>query len=166
MRLSATLRRAAALALLAAPLACTESTAPSYTDPTTQSYAASLGVDIPSMTRTTNGVYYHDVTVGTGTPVVAGNRISVRYQGFYSDGVSFDDNLGATDQPLVFTVGGQEAIFGFSEGVLGMRPGGERTIVIPPQLGYGINPIYDNQGNLLLRGNAVLVFKVTLLGVQ
>jgi peptidylprolyl isomerase len=166
MRLPATLRRAAALALLAAPLACSESTAPSYTDPATQSYAASLGVDIPTMTRTTNGVYYKDVTVGTGETVAAGSRISARYQGFYTDGVSFDDNLGAGDPLLVFTVGGQEAIFGFSEGVLGMKAGGERTIVIPPQLAYGFNPIYDQQGNLMMRGNAVLVFKVTLLGVQ
>ena len=77
-------------------------------------------------------------------------------------GTRFDSSLDPGRQPLVFTIGAANIIAGFSQGVNGMRVGGLRRIVIPPNLGYGNNP----PPGAPIRANETLLFEIELLAVQ
>lgn len=107
-----------------------------------------------------------DLRVGTGAEANTGRNVSVNYTGWlYSaaatdnKGTQFDSSLTAGRTPLAFTVG-SGVIAGFSQGVIGMRVGGLRRIVIPPSLGYGA------QANGPIPGNSTLIFEIELLAVQ
>lgn len=119
-------------------------------------FASSLGVDIPASTRTASGLYYRDITVGTGAAAGAGSTVSVRYSGAFANGTVFDPG---TD-PIGFTVGQRQVIDGFDEGVRGMRVGGKRQLIIPPDLGYGPNDYGP------IPGNSILVFTIELLSTS
>lgn len=110
----------------------------------------SLGVDLGAMQVTENGVYWRDLEVGDGTLAEPGVEVRFTYLGRYRNGQTFDtsDRSGA----LVFTIGDGFTIDGFDEGVRGMREGGRRQLVIPPELAYG-------QGGPA----GILVFDVVLL---
>jgi FKBP-type peptidyl-prolyl cis-trans isomerase len=102
-----------------------------------------------------------DLRVGTGAEATAGRTATVGYQGWlYSSTAA--ENKGARFDAGTFTLvaGGNQAIAGFSRGVVGMRVGGLRRVVIPPSLGYG------SQGSGPIPGNATLVFEMELLSVQ
>jgi FKBP-type peptidyl-prolyl cis-trans isomerase FkpA len=120
-------------------------------DPTDVEYAASLGIDLSRMTKTASGLYYQDITVGTGAEVAQGDRVTVGYAVWLTDGTLIDSGS------LPFTVGDTDYIDGFNEGVTGMKVGGQRKLVVPPELGYGA------QGSGRIPGNAVLVFELNLL---
>jgi len=122
-------------------------------------FAPALGVDISAMTATPRGVWYRDLTVGTGDPVDAGKEVSVHYAGTLPDGTPFDAN-GPAEAPLVFRIDGGEMIPGFDEAVRGMRVGGKRLVVIPPALGYGA------QANGPIPANAILVFTIDLVSAR
>ena len=143
-----------ALPLLAA--ACGDSTGPGDPDLTTVQFAPALGVDIATMTLQ-NGVYYKDLTVGTGDSVSVGRMLRVRYSGFLSDGTEFQNNLTAAS-PYSFVLGARTVIQGWDRGIPGMKIGGERLLVIPPSLGYGDRP------NGPIPANSVLVFRVKVEG--
>ncbi|MGC4085297.1 MAG: FKBP-type peptidyl-prolyl cis-trans isomerase [Vicinamibacterales bacterium] len=107
-----------------------------------------------------------DVVVGTGTQATAGRVITVHYTGWlYSataagnKGTKFDSSRDR-NQPFQFTLGAGRVIAGWDQGVVGMKVGGQRTLIIPPSLGYG------SQGTSGIPGNATLVFDVELLNVQ
>jgi FKBP-type peptidyl-prolyl cis-trans isomerase FkpA len=108
-----------------------------------------------------------DLRVGTGAEATAGRAVAVNYSGWlYSTsaaenkGTRFDSSLLPGRTPYVFTVG-VGTITGFSQGVVGMRVGGLRRIVIPPNLGYGA------QGSGAdIPPNATLIFEIELLAVQ
>jgi hypothetical protein len=128
--------------------------------PESTTYAPSLGVDIANSTRTADGLFYRDLTVGTGTLVEAGTRVSVRYAGFLTNGQLFDSS--ATPTALfTFTQGTGAAITGFDRGILGMRVGGSRQLIIPPGLAYGAGT-----GNGKFPPYSTLVFRVDLKGAQ
>ena len=159
----AALRRAVALPVLgvAALLsACgSDSTAPDIpSNPAVETYASSLGVTIANMTRKTDNLYVQDIVVGTGAEAVAGRVIRVTYTGWLINGNRFDTNVGGA--AFSFTLGAQQVIAGWDQGVLGMKVGGKRKLVIGSALGYG------NQGQGPIPANATLVFDVELLGVQ
>jgi FKBP-type peptidyl-prolyl cis-trans isomerase FkpA len=106
-----------------------------------------------------------DLAVGTGATAATGNTVSVTYAGWLYDsskpngkGASFDPGPG----PIVFVVGGTTVIQGFSQGVLGMKVGGQRRVVIPPELAYGASP----PSSSIIPVNATLVFDITLNSVQ
>jgi FKBP-type peptidyl-prolyl cis-trans isomerase FkpA len=120
-------------------------------------FAASLGIDLDAMTRTNSGLYYQDLTVGTGAVAQAGTRVSVYYRGWLPNGLKFDERTSGT--PFSFPLGQGYVIAGWDEGVAGMKVGGKRKLVIPPSLGYGSR----SQG--AIPANSVLVFEVDLLGV-
>lgn len=104
----------------------------------TVSFAPSLGVDLDASTKTANGVYFRDITVGGGTLVRAdsgGDTLAVWYTGYLRDGAAFDTNVGGS--LFTFITGADNVIDGMDEGVRGMRQGGTRQIIIPPALGYG-----------------------------
>jgi FKBP-type peptidyl-prolyl cis-trans isomerase FkpA len=144
------------LALLAPLVACDSATAPRIEE---TRFAAHLGVDLAAMTRLPSGVYLRDLVVGEGTVAESGLTLAVHYRGWLTDGTAFDQRQGA-DPPFSFVLGSGQVIAGWNHGVRGMRVGGRRQLVLPPGLAYGSKP-YGS-----IPANAILVFEVTLLGVQ
>ena len=109
---------------------------------------------------------YDDVVEGSGAEAVAGQRVSVHYTGWLFDpskadgrGKKFDSSKDR-GQPFRFQLGGGEVIRGWDDGVQGMKVGGTRVLVIPPELGYG-----PRGAGGVIPPNATLVFEVDLLGV-
>ena len=142
------LRAGALLTSLLLPAACGDGvTFPPDFDP-------SLGVNLGAMTRTASGLYYQNVALGSGDPARAGQLVSVAYSGWLPSGRQFDAGS------FSFTLGSGEVIAGFDEGVTGMRLGGKRKLVIPPELGYG------NRGVGTIPPNSTLIFDVELLTVR
>lgn len=103
-----------------------------------------------------------DVVGGQGAEVVPGSAVEVRYVGaFYETGEVFDASWrGGPERTLPFVAGAGNLIEGFDRGVLGMREGGRREIVVPSQLGYGPH------GSGPVPGGATLVFVVDVVSVQ
>lgn len=100
-----------------------------------------------------------DLVVGTGTAAVATSTVKIQYVGaLYTTGKVFDATWTRGAQPATF--GLNQVVPGFAQGIVGMKIGGRREIVIPPALGYG------SQTNGPIPGNSTLVFIVDLLGVQ
>lgn len=129
-----------------------------WADPETITFAPSLGVDLSAMTKSMTGLYSQDLVVGTGLTAGVGDEVWVRYTGWLPDGTVFDSRV---EQPLNFPLAEGLVIKGWDEGLLGMKVGGKRKLVIPPELAYG-------RGG---RGRAVpplttLVFDVELVKVQ
>ncbi len=112
---------------------------------------------------TTSGLQYEDVKEGTGEVATAGQYVSVHYTGWlYENGVKgakFDSSKDRND-PFAFPLAAGHVIRGWDEGVQGMKVGGTRILVIPPQLGYGAR----GAGGVI-PPNATLMFEVELLGV-
>ncbi len=146
---------ACALPLLAA--ACGSDSPTSIED---TEFAPSLGVDLSTMTRTSTGLYYRDITAGTGAVAQNGKLVSMYYRGWLPSGALFDARM-PPQQPLdPFVLGSGNVIKGWHEGIAGMRVGGKRQLVIPPALGYGA------EGRGPIPPNAVMVFEVELARVQ
>ncbi len=122
-------------------------------------FAPALNVDLDASTRTESGLYIRDLVVGTGEEATAGRRVAMLYTGWLTNGTEFDGNM-PNGPTLPFTLGAQEVIPGWDEGITGMRVGGRRQLIIPPDLAYG--PV----GSGPIPGNATLVFEVELVGVQ
>jgi FKBP-type peptidyl-prolyl cis-trans isomerase FkpA len=123
---------------------------------------AGCGSDTPSTPATTSSGPYSqtDLVVGTGTEAVATSRVTVSYTGWLYDtsqtdgkGAQFDSSTNATF-PL------SNVIPGWQRGVVGMKVGGQRRLIIPPELAYG------STGSGPIPPNATLVFDIGLLGVQ
>ena len=116
-----------------------------------------------SMT-TASGLQITDTKVGTGASPKAGQTCVMHYTGWlYKDGkkgAKFDSSVDRGD-PFEFTIGVGQVIKGWDEGVAGMKVGGKRTLVIPPQLGYGAR----GAGGVI-PPNATLIFEVELLAVK
>lgn len=114
------------------------------------------------LTTTASGLQYEDTVVGTGAEAAPGRNVVVHYTGWlYEGGVrggKFDSSKDR-GEPFVFPLGGGMVIQGWDEGVQGMREGGQRTLIIPPGLGYGAR----GAGNVI-PPNATLMFDVELLG--
>ena len=137
----------------------TASTAPATGAVEGATFAAVLKVDLKACTKTASGLYYRDLTVGTGPVVAIGRQVSVHYAGWHADGKSFDQS-GPNDAPFSFTPGAGEVIKGWDEGVVGMQTGGKRQLIIPPTLGYGA------EGRGPIPPNAVLVFTVDVVSAK
>lgn len=107
-----------------------------------------------------------DTKVGDGAEVVAGKLVKVHYtltlNGFKADGGSLVDSSLSRGRPFTYKAGAGEVIKGWDQGVTGMKVGGKRTLVIPPELGYGER----GAGGGLIPGNSTLYFDIELLGVQ
>ena len=115
------------------------------------------------MSEMPSGLKYTDTTVGTGAAATAGRKVTVHYTGWlYNNGAKgnkFDSSLDR-GQPFSFGLGAQQVIKGWDEGVAGMKVGGKRTLIIPPEMGYGAR----GAGGVI-PPNATLVFDVELVGV-
>jgi FKBP-type peptidyl-prolyl cis-trans isomerase len=124
-----------------------------------ESFAPQLEVDLDAMTETASGLMYQDLVVGTGDEAQAGDSVSVHYTGWLKDGTKFDSSVDR-GQPFEFRLGQGDVIAGWDEGVAGMRVGGQRKLVVPPELGYG-----DRGAGGVIPGGATLVFDVELLEI-
>lgn len=100
-----------------------------------------------------------DVVVGTGDTAVAGKKVTVHYTGIFTDGTKFDSSVDR-GQPFEFVLGSGMVIKGWDLGVEGMKVGGKRILVIPPQLGYGAKDFGP------IKGGSTLIFQIELLGVK
>lgn len=106
------------------------------------------------------GLQYGDITLGCGGKVQPGDQVTVDYTGWLTDGSQWDSSRSPGRQPFVFPLGEQQVIRGFDIGVMGMRVGGQRRLIVPPALGYG------NQGvPPVVPANATLIIDVQVLGV-
>jgi FKBP-type peptidyl-prolyl cis-trans isomerase len=107
-----------------------------------------------------------DRTIGTGETATAGRNVEVHYTGWLFDAAAADnkgrkfDSSRDRGEPFRFQLGAGHVIAGWDQGVQGMKVGGHRTLVIPPELGYGAR----GAGGVI-PPNATLVFDVELLGV-
>ena len=110
-----------------------------------------------AMTKTPSGLAYKDLKVGTGLQPSAGKPVKVHYTGWLENGAKFDSSLDR-NEPFVFIIGVGEVVPGWDEGVMTMRVGGKRKLVIPPQLGYGAR----GAGGVI-PPHATLIFEVELL---
>jgi FKBP-type peptidyl-prolyl cis-trans isomerase FkpA len=110
-----------------------------------------------------SGLQYEDTVVGQGDEATVGRHVTVHYTGWLYEGgqkgAKFDSSKDRKD-PFVFPLGAGHVIRGWDEGVQGMKVGGTRILVIPPQLGYGAR----GAGGVI-PPNATLMFEVDLLGV-
>ncbi len=98
-----------------------------------------------------------DTQVGQGDVAVNGDMVSVNYTGKLANGTVFDTSVGKT--PIQFVLGTGRVIAGWDQGLLGMKVGGKRTLIIPPNLGYGPNDYGP------IPGNSTLTFEVELVNV-
>ena len=91
----------------------------------------------------------------------AGQFAYVNYQGYLEDGTVFDqNNATAPEDAFKFQVGAGRVIPGWDQGILGMKAGGRRTLIIPPELGYG-----ERGAPPKIPGNSVLIFDIQLRGI-
>ncbi|MET0536101.1 MAG: FKBP-type peptidyl-prolyl cis-trans isomerase [Steroidobacter sp.] len=144
---------AVAIALVAG---CSKQTPPSEATP-----APGAAAPITQLQKT-------DVVKGTGEGISAGQQAVVHYTGWLYDasapghkGKQFDSSR-ERGKPFRFTIGAGGVIRGWDEGVQGMQPGGQRQLVIPPDLGYGAN----GAGNGVIPPNATLLFDIELLAIE
>lgn len=160
-------RAVALLAMLAA--GCTGDAAvddPGHTtadetpvDVRSTTFAPELGIDPDSMTATSDGVLLQDVRTGSGPEAGPGTRVAVEYRGWLPDGTLFEerpspDGFGASE----FVVGETPPVAGFDGVLTGMRAGGVRRAVLPPDQGYGL--VGRPAG---VPAGSVLVFEIRLL---
>jgi peptidylprolyl isomerase len=118
----------------------------------------------PQSVTLPSGLKYQDQVVGTGPEAKSGQTVSVHYTGWLDQngqpGKQFDSSRDR-GQPLSFGLGARQVIAGWDQGVAGMKVGGKRRLVIPPDLGYGAR----GAGGVI-PPNATLIFDVELMGVR
>lgn len=115
-------------------------------------------------TATPSGLRYVDVKTGSGATARAGQTAIVHYTGWLSEGGQkgrkFDSSRDR-GEPFAFPLGAGRVIRGWDEGVVGMKPGGQRTLIIPPELGYGARG-----AGRVIPPNATLIFDVELIALK
>jgi FKBP-type peptidyl-prolyl cis-trans isomerase FkpA len=126
-------------------------------DPTKVTYAPELGVDLTRMERRESGLYVEELQPGTGDAASVGRPVTVHYTGWLPSGAQFDSSRARS--PYSFTLGRGTVIAGWDEGLVGMKVGGVRKLVIPSSLAYG------ETGNRSIPPNSVLIFDVELISV-
>ena len=113
-----------------------------------------------STITTESGLTIEDTVIGEGAPAAAGRDVIVHYAGWLADGTQFDSSKEKQD-PFQFTLGKKEVMAGWEEGLRGMKVGGTRKLVVPPQLAYGEEGAGDT-----IPPNETLTFEVELLAVS
>ncbi len=109
---------------------------------------------------TSSGLQYADIVVGTGAMPTQGSRVTVHYTGALENGKKFDSSVDR-GEPFVFTIGIGQVIAGWDEGVMSMKVGGKRRLIIPSKLGYG-----TRGAGGVIPPNATLIFDVELLRID
>jgi FKBP-type peptidyl-prolyl cis-trans isomerase FkpA len=104
-------------------------------------------------------VEIQELAAGTGREAARGDTVAVRYTGWLADGKRFDSSAGG--EPFEFQLGAREVIAGWEQGIAGMRVGGKRRLVVPPELGYGSRGFPG-----VIPPQATLVFEVELVALR
>ena len=113
--------------------------------------------EIPSDTTPPAELVTEDIVKGKGEAAKAGDTVSMQYAGYnWSNGQLFDASWDRGKQPFEFGLGAGMVIPGWDEGIVGMKPGGRRLLVIPPEMGYGAQGTPDGS----IAPNETLVFVV------
>lgn len=152
---------AAAVLALVSVAGCSDSLSPGSgqvgtpSDPATDTFAAALGVNLSAMTKKGDVLYYQDLVVGTGAEAVNGRTLGVIYTGWLANGSKFDSNVGGAN--FNFVLGSGYVISGWDQGIVGMKVGGKRRLVIGSALGYKATG-----SGTAIPPNATLVFDVEL----
>ncbi|HVZ48089.1 MAG TPA: FKBP-type peptidyl-prolyl cis-trans isomerase [Gemmatimonadaceae bacterium] len=142
-------------ALILAATACASGPA-AVTTLTNASITPSLGVDLATYVHTPDGLYYKDVATGDGKLAERASRVTVAYRMLLTNGTQVDSSAGLT----IRLQGGDPIIKGWRLGIPGMRVGGSRILIIPPELGYEWREVGK------IPPNSTLLFRVQLLAVQ
>ena len=147
------------LLLLLLPLLAACDTGPNNDEPPPMNTPLPRTVAEADYTVTDTGLKYFDFEVGTGAQAQDGDVVSVHYHGWLTNGQLFDSSY-LRQTPITFILGNGSVIAGWDEGILNMRVGGERQLVIPPDLAYGA------AGRGSIPPNATIIFEVQLVAVQ
>lgn len=113
-----------------------------------------------ALETTRSGLKYIDLVTGSGASPETGKQVTVHYTGYLVDGKKFDSSVDR-NEPFSFVIGTGQVIKGWDEGVMSMKVGGKRKLVIPAELGYGMR----GAGGVI-PPNAELIFDVELLRVD
>ena len=129
---------------------------------TNQADASALGgpLDAPDTQITASGLKITELQLGEGAEAASGQTVSVHYRGTLENGKQFDASYDR-GTPFTFPLGAGRVIKGWDEGVVGMKVGGKRKLVIPPDLAYG-----SRGAGGVIPPNATLVFEVELLDAK
>ena len=117
-------------------------------------------VENEQVITTESGLKYVELIEGIGRTPIKGQRIVIHYTGYLESGKKFDSSY-EIDKPFEFILGSGQVIKGLDEGVMTMKPGGKRKLIIPPDLAYGSK----GQKNVI-PPNATLIFEVELLSIR
>ncbi len=120
---------------------------------------AACGKDTPATPTPSFDYNAQDLVVGTGNPAVAGDTLTVNYIGSLDDGRVFDDSY-ERGEPFTFVLGAGRVILGWDRGLVGIRVGGKRRLVISPRYGYGAQPAGT------IPANSTLHFDVELIALN
>jgi len=124
------------------------------------------GTGLPAVTYP-DGLKIIDLKVGTGAAAKAGENAEVQYTGWLTNCHQFDSSRSPGRTPFTFQIGQSQVIPGWDEGFLGLKVGGKRKLIIPPDLAYGPQGQTDQQtGATVIPANATLVFVVELLSLK
>lgn len=148
------------VALLAAVSGCLDRIDAPECTPVDFTQASTSGDTI----TTTTGLRYIEGTVGQGIAVDWCQTIALHYDAFLLDGTHFDSSRD-TDTPLIFSPGLGGLIDGIEQGVIGVRVGGQRRLIIPPALGFGPEPRRDQDGQVIIPGNSTVVYDIEVVQV-
>tara|TARA_Y100001970_G_scaffold184399_1_gene224273 strand:+ start:5654 stop:6379 length:726 start_codon:yes stop_codon:yes gene_type:complete len=107
-------------------------------------------------------IYCNEITIlkdlpGSGFKIVNHTKVKVHYKGMFEDGTVFDSSY-KRENPIAFQIGTRQVILGWELGLLGMQIGGKRTILIPPELAYGLNGAGD-----IIPPNSTLIFEIEII---
>lgn len=119
--------------------------------------AAPTAVDESAFTVAANGLKQADLVIGDGPTPMLGQLIVVHYTGWLQDGGKFDSSIDY-GEPFTFNLGMGQVIGGWDQGLVGMKVGGKRQLVVPPELAYG-----ETGAGGVIPPNATLIFEVELL---
>ena len=121
-------------------------------------YDVSGGIMNTASPAANAGLIVQDEVIGTGAEATAGSLVSVQYTGKLENGTVFDTSAGKA--PIQFPLGQGYVIPGWEQGILGMKVGGKRLLIVPPDMGYG------DKANGPIPANSTLIFEVELVGVK
>lgn len=124
-----------------------------------QALTAYLTANSITATRDSSKMYYQIIAPGTGASPNLCSNILIKYSGKLSSGTLFD-----SQDNSAFVLG--TLIDGWKIGVPLIKKGGQIRLYIPPSLGYGSSDVRDNQGRVIIPGNSILIFDITLLDLQ
>lgn len=124
-------------------------------------FAPELGIDLSEMDERESGLWVLDELEGEGSVAGESSLLLVDFEGFLPDGTLFDTSL--ESEPFTVVVEQGQLIPGFSEGLLGMRAGGQRLILVPPNLGFGAQEVPTSR--TVIPANSWLVFRIFLRDV-